>query len=44
VPVAEPLQALLAAFSASRPGSAMQPVGVSILSGGSDTGAKFVTP
>ena len=44
VPLAGPLAALEDALLASRTHSGTAPEGVSILSGGSDPGAKFVTP
>lgn len=44
VPLAEPLAALREALAASRQSSGTMATGVSILSGGTDTGAKFVKP
>lgn len=45
VPLAEPLAALLAALEESRRHSGVSTAsGVKVLSGGNDTGAKFVTP
>ncbi len=44
VPVAGALAALEAALEASRQGAAFKPKGVTVLSGGVDIGAKFVSP